>query len=135
MSTFKFKHRPISSKRNGLVGLKWMKWCTRAHFQIPVFRGCDSPLLTSVSGNSRHVHGGDGLGDCPELTPKQPPSIDALKEEHAASAICRLAREHKGNLIRCAYFSLSNLFLKNEIRFNEMFLNWILNKVTEMLLF
>ncbi len=60
--------------------------------QIPVYRGCDVSILGEGSALSCY-HGNDGLGDVPDPSP---PPRDLIENEHAASALVRLAKRYKG---------------------------------------
>jgi len=47
--------------------------------QIPVFVGCQTPLIPiAVPKHAKHVHGEDGLGGCPDFYP--PASKDLMKK-------------------------------------------------------
>jgi len=72
---------------------------------VPVFPGCAMPLLRPAE-DAAFVHGRDGFGD----TAYEPASAKPA-DEHAALAICRLAREHEGELLLVALGPLSNLAL------------------------
>ena len=62
--------------------------------QVPVYRGASAPLLRTpaADGGAELHHGADGLGDAHF---SDAPDTSIVKEEHAANAICRLAREYK----------------------------------------
>ena len=65
--------------------------------QVPVYRGASAPLLRTpaAGGGAELHHGADGLGDA-HFSDAPDTSISSIvKEEHAANAICRLAREYK----------------------------------------
>ncbi len=70
---------------------------------LPVYRGCDRPLI-SRRGNAVHVHGEDGLGDC-----KIPLSKKSAQTEHAVHALVRLANENPGEITLAAIGPLTNL--------------------------
>lgn len=72
---------------------------------VPVFPGCAAPLLHPAE-DAAFVHGRDGFGDT-AYTPARGQAAD----EHAALAICRLAREHEGALLLVALGPLTNLAL------------------------
>lgn len=63
-------------------------------FQIPVFVGCNEPLLGDKKPRSNY-HGSDGFGDAPD---PDAPHAKLLQKEHAVTALVRMAEEHKGNL-------------------------------------
>jgi len=71
----------------------------------PVFPGCAAPLVFSAE-DAGFVHGADGFGDIGYL-----PAMRLANDEHAASAIVRLARECPGELTLVALAPLTNLAL------------------------
>jgi purine nucleosidase len=71
----------------------------------PVFPGCPTPLVAPAD-DAGFVHGADGFGDTGYL-----PASRRASDEHAASAILRLSREHEGNLTLVALGPLTNLAL------------------------
>jgi len=71
----------------------------------PVFAGCAVPLVLPAA-DAGFVHGADGFGDTGYLPPAR-----TSHDEHAASAIVRLAREHPGQLTLVALAPLTNLAL------------------------
>jgi len=73
--------------------------------EIPVFPGCPTPLVLPAPG-AGFVHGADGFGDTGYFNASRLPC-----EEHAASAIVRLARERPGELTLVALAPLTNLAL------------------------
>jgi purine nucleosidase len=70
---------------------------------IPVYRGCDRPLI-SRSESAAYVHGVDGLGDCGIPTSKK-----QIQSEHAVHALVRMANENPGELTLAAIGPLTNL--------------------------
>lgn len=93
---------------NGNVGLDLttanaLKILDAAGKDVPVYRGCDRPLI-SRSLTAAHVHGDDGLGDCGIL-----PSKKSVQTEHAVQALIRLANENPGELTLAAIGPLTNL--------------------------
>jgi purine nucleosidase len=72
---------------------------------IPVFAGCDSPLLHSAP-DAAYVHGNDGFGDTGYV-----PAVRQADAEHAALAILRLSHAHAGKLLLVALGPLTNLAL------------------------
>ena len=70
---------------------------------LPVYRGCDRPLISRL-GNAVHVHGEDGLGDC-----NIPLSKKSAQSEHAVHALVRLANENPGEITLAAIGPLTNL--------------------------
>jgi purine nucleosidase len=95
----------------GNVGLRHtvanaLKLCEVAGREdIPVFAGCDGPLLHPAD-DAAYVHGRDGFGD----TGYAPAARDA-EAEHAALAILRLSHAHAGRLLLVALGPLTNVAL------------------------
>jgi purine nucleosidase len=73
---------------------------------VPVFPGCDRPLVHIPREDAAHVHGRDGFGDIGYLDP-----AGSAAAEHAALAILRLSHEHAGRLLLVALGPLTNLAL------------------------
>jgi purine nucleosidase len=71
--------------------------------EVPVFPGSASPLVFDAL-DAGVVHGSDGFGDTGYFASRRWP-----EEEHAASAIVRLARERPGELVLVALAPLTNL--------------------------
>jgi purine nucleosidase len=93
---------------NGNVGLDLttanaLKILDAAGQNVPVYRGCDRPLI-SRAPSAAHVHGEDGLGDC-----GIPASSKRPQAEHAVPALIRLANENPGELTLAAIGPLTNL--------------------------
>jgi purine nucleosidase len=82
-----------------------LKLCEVAGAELPVFPGCDRPLVFAAEDAS-YVHGRDGFGDVGFEPASQVPEA-----EHAALAIVRLAREHDGRLLLVTLGPLTNLAL------------------------
>ncbi|ADV26547.1 Inosine/uridine-preferring nucleoside hydrolase [Pseudoxanthomonas suwonensis 11-1] len=74
--------------------------------QVPVFAGCDRPLVHAPREDAAHVHGRDGFGDV-----GYPDPAGQAEAEHAALAILRLSHEHAGRLVLVALGPLTNLAL------------------------
>ena len=74
-----------------------------AEKDIPVYRGCDRPLINRPV-YAAYVHGADGLGDC-----GLPASKKLVQAEHAVNALIRLANENPGELTLVAIGPLTNL--------------------------
>lgn len=92
----------------GNVGLKHtvanaLKLCEVAEVEVPVFAGCDAPLLHPAPDAS-YVHGRDGFGDI-----GYSPATRSAEAEHAAQAIIRLSHAHAGRLVVCMLGPLTNL--------------------------
>ena len=75
-----------------------------AGLDLPVAHGAEAPLVLPPFTPSAHVHGDEGFGDIPAATPKGQ-EID----EDAADFLCRMAREHKGELVVCPIGPLTNI--------------------------
>jgi len=96
----------------GNVGLEYtvrnaLKLCEVAgRDDIPVFAGCDSPLVLAPREDAAHVHGRDGFGDVGFA-----PAAREAEDEHAALAILRLSHEHAGRLLLVALGPLTNIAL------------------------
>jgi purine nucleosidase len=93
---------------NGNVGLDLttanaLKILDAAGKDVPVYRGCDRPLINRAM-SAAHVHGEDGLGDC-----GIPASKRSVQSEHAVQALIRLANENPGELILVTIGPLTNL--------------------------
>lgn len=73
--------------------------------ETPVFPGSATPLVFSAP-DAGFVHGADGFGDTGYFNASRLP-----EEEHAASAIVRLARERPGELTLVAMAPLTNIAL------------------------
>jgi len=72
-------------------------------FDVPVYAGCDAPLLHAAPDAS-YVHGRDGFGDIGYA-----PAARLAEPEHAALAIIRLSHAHAGRLAVCMLGPLTNL--------------------------
>jgi purine nucleosidase len=72
---------------------------------IPVFPGCDRPLLHAAD-DAAFVHGTDGFGDTGYA-----PAVRGAEREHAALAILRASHAHAGRLLLVALGPLTNLAL------------------------
>lgn len=73
---------------------------------IPVFPGCEGPLVHAPREDAAHVHGRDGFGDV-----GYPDPAGVAAAEHAALAILRLSHAHAGRLLLVALGPLTNLAL------------------------
>lgn len=76
---------------------------------VPVYAGCDRPLVAR-SPDASTVHGKDGLGDS-----GYPPSKRRLGDEHAVSALVRLASASPGELTLVAIGPLTNVALATRL--------------------
>jgi purine nucleosidase len=74
---------------------------------VPIYKGCAGPLVSEVL-DSGHIHGEDGLGG---IRHRLPQTLNKPEAEHAALALIRFAREHKGKLTILALGPLTNLAL------------------------
>lgn len=78
---------------------------------IPIYIGCDQPLLPQDQLNSSsHYHGIDGMGDAPDVYPKLEKNAE-FPEESAAEAMVKLARSHPGQITLIALGPLTNVAL------------------------
>ena len=82
-----------------------LKLCEVAGVDVPVFPGCDRPLVFAAEDAS-YVHGRDGFGDI-----GYPPARRSANAEHAALAIVREANAHAGRLLLVMLGPLTNLAL------------------------
>ena len=82
-----------------------LKLVERLGVDTPVFAGSAVPLV-QPSPDAGFVHGADGFGDTGYFVPSR-----KAEDEHAASAIVRLARAHAGGLTLVALAPLTNLAL------------------------
>lgn len=92
----------------GNVGLEHtvanaLKLCEVAGVDVPVFAGCDAPLLHPAPDAS-YVHGRDGFGDIGYAA-----AARRAEAEHAALAMIRLSHAHAGELVVCMLGPLTNL--------------------------
>ena len=77
-----------------------------AGLDLPVAHGAEAPLVLPPFTPSTQVHGNEGFGDIPAAMPTGQPI-----EEDAADFLCRMAREHKGELVLCPIGPLTNIAL------------------------
>jgi purine nucleosidase len=82
-----------------------LKLCEVAGVDVPVFAGCDAPLLHPAR-DAAYVHGRDGFGDV-----GYEPANARVQAEHAALALIRLSHEHAGRLLLVALGPLTNIAL------------------------
>ncbi len=80
-----------------------LKLCEVADVDVPVYAGCDMPLLHPAPDAS-YVHGRDGFGDIGYV-----PAVKQAEAEHAALAMIRLSHAHAGRLAVCMLGPLTNL--------------------------
>jgi purine nucleosidase len=103
------RHRVVAlTIAAGNVGLKHtvanaLKLCEVAGVDVPVFAGCEAPLLHPAPDAS-YVHGRDGFGDIDYA-----PAAKRAEAEHAALAMIRLSHAHAGRLVVCMLGPLTNL--------------------------
>ncbi len=93
---------------NGNVGLEYttanaLKILDAASKDVPVFAGCAAPLI-NIPFHASFVHGKDGLGDC-----NLPSSKRIVENEHASTALVKLANEFPGEITLVAIGPLTNL--------------------------
>jgi purine nucleosidase len=72
---------------------------------VPVFAGCDRPLLHPAP-DAANVHGRDGFGDAGLA-----PAVREADPRHAAQAILELSHRHAGRLLLVALGPLTNIAL------------------------
>lgn len=82
-----------------------LKLCEVADVDVPVFAGCDAPLLHPAR-DAAYVHGQDGFGDTAYTS-----ATRRAEDEHAALAILRLSHAHAGRLLLVALGPLTNVAL------------------------
>jgi inosine-uridine nucleoside N-ribohydrolase len=75
-----------------------------AGLDIPVAEGARTPLTLPPFTPSAEVHGAEGFGDIPAQTP-----TGQAIDETAAEFLCRMAREHRGELVVCPIGPLTNI--------------------------
>ncbi|TXH73121.1 MAG: nucleoside hydrolase [Lysobacteraceae bacterium] len=80
-----------------------LKLCEVAQVDVPVYAGCDAPLLHPAPDAS-YVHGRDGFGDIGYV-----PAARRAEAEHAAMAMIRLSQTHAERLVVCMLGPLTNL--------------------------
>lgn len=94
---------------NGNVGLErtTANACTIVDLlgkEIPIFPGCNAPLVMPASENAANIHGLDGMGDT-----NFPPSHRSLEKEHASNALIRLVNEYPGDIDLVCIAPLTNI--------------------------
>ncbi|MGQ9908494.1 MAG: nucleoside hydrolase [Candidatus Flexifilum sp.] len=72
---------------------------------VPIYRGCDRPLIASWRPEEDHVHGTDGMGDWDE----RPPTFRSAEAEHAVQALLRLVNSAPGAYTLVTLGPLTNL--------------------------
>lgn len=75
-----------------------------AGLDIPVAQGAARPLHRPPTVPPAFIHGTEGFGTVPGAVPK-----GRAVAETAAQLMCRLAREHRGELVVCAIGPITNL--------------------------
>ena len=73
---------------------------------LPVARGSDKPLVQAQREPAWEVHGREGFGDVPAMSPKK-----GVIEESAAEFICRVVHENPGEVVLCPVGPLTNIAL------------------------
>lgn len=81
----------------------------RAGLAIPVAQGAAQPLHLPPFTPPRHIHGDEGFGHLPAQTPAGAPC-----PETAVELLCRLARDHAGELVVCPIGPITNIALAIE---------------------
>ena len=77
-----------------------------AKADIPVAPGADKPIVQDQREPAWEVHGRDGFGDVPAITPERAPV-----GETAAEFICRSVNENPGEVVLCPVGPLTNVAL------------------------
>ncbi len=77
-----------------------------AGVSAPVARGAEKPLVQDQREPAWEVHGREGFGDVPPMSPKK-----QAVEESAAEFICRVVNEIPGEIILCPVGPLTNIAL------------------------
>lgn len=75
-------------------------------FSIPVARGAVKPLVQEAKEVAWEVHGKEGFGDVPPITPQARP-----EEVSAHEFICNAVNENPGEVVLCPIGPLTNLAL------------------------
>lgn len=73
---------------------------------VPVARGADKPIVQEAKPVAWEVHGKEGFGTVPPITPKS----NAINET-AAEFICRVVNENPGEVTLCPVGPLTNIAL------------------------
>ncbi|MCC6613297.1 MAG: nucleoside hydrolase [Anaerolineae bacterium] len=74
--------------------------------RLPVYRGAERPLIAPWSAEEA-FHGSDGLGGITN----RPAPIQGIEDEHAVSALIRLANEYPGELTLLTLGPMTNIAL------------------------
>jgi len=74
--------------------------------QVPVYRGCQKPLVYEQDDDASFHHGKNGLGGFQD---EHPPDMKLLKKQHAASAIVDIVNAHPGEITLVALAPLTNI--------------------------
>jgi len=73
---------------------------------LPVARGATRPLVQPAKAVAAEVHGVEGFGNVPPMTPKAAPL-----SESAADFICRMVNRHPGEITLCPVGPFTNIAL------------------------
>lgn len=87
--------------------------------QIPVYVGCDAPLLGEHKPRSPY-HGSDGFGDVPD---PNAPDESCLQTEHGVMSLLRLSKAYKGMTTR---FYLASICCRHSLKCTFNFLLHVL---------
>lgn len=71
---------------------------------VPVYKGADKPLKRETRDIPTHVHGEDGLGDCPTNEP-----LGKVEDEHAVDFIIRQVKQQPNEITLIPVGPLTNL--------------------------
>lgn len=77
---------------------------------VPVARGAEAPLAMPMNPPADFVHGGEGFGDLPPMTPTRKPEA-----ESAAEFIVRTINENPGEIVLCPVGPFTNIALALEL--------------------
>ncbi len=81
-----------------------------AGMSVPVARGAAGPLVQEPRPVASEVHGADGFGDAPAITPEGAPV-----EQTAAEFICEQVHAYPGEVVLCPVGPLTNIALALEL--------------------
>ena len=73
---------------------------------VPVARGADKPIEQDAKPVAWEVHGHEGFGDVPPISPSSSPV-----SETAVEFICRMVSENPGEIVLCPVGPLTNIAL------------------------
>lgn len=80
--------------------------------EIPVYGGCSKALVYEQVVDSSFLMGSNGLGG---YEAENPPSLDLVKQQHAAQAIVDIVNAHPGEITLVALAPLTNIAVALEL--------------------